>query len=329
MSDQANNNQDIEFSSETHSFDTAIAAKYGVTEAIMIKHFTHWITLNRRMEKNFIDGKTWTYQTLEYIAAHFAYLSWDQVNRLIRKLCSVGVLKKGNFNKHKYDRTVWYAFAEEGRFLGNTQPTKPNDLANSPDGDGGIATPIPDPKTDTEEKENSLTRVKEKTGGTPPLVPDGTHPPPIFIFPDQYQGKIRITQSEYDELVDRFHAGPMDTAIESMHDWSKTNPKEFNKRKDHVSLARNWVKRDLKFKKPETYQDFSTNEEYAKRLLEMFGKYIVTGSFLSLETHQVTVKIGSTSIKKTIQFKEGSKYFKKQLDNYMGKLSNEYSKSKQ
>jgi len=101
-----------------HSFDVDHAAEYGIEEAILIHHFRHWIAINKRMGKNFIDGRTWSYQTQEYLLANFFYhKNRHKVSRLLKSLIDQGVLLKGNYNKSGYDRTTWFAFADEEKFL--------------------------------------------------------------------------------------------------------------------------------------------------------------------------------------------------------------------
>lgn len=111
-----------------HSFDIDLAAEYGLEEAILIHHFQHWIQINKRLKRNSHEGKTWTYQTLNQIAAYFPYWSVDQIVTLLERLTHgksrfqkekqyEPVLLKGNFNKDKTDHTLWYAFVNEEKFI--------------------------------------------------------------------------------------------------------------------------------------------------------------------------------------------------------------------
>lgn len=99
--------------SGTHSFSVKLAEKYGVEAALLINHFSHWISHNQRMKRNFHEGRTWTYQTREDIAAYFPYLDANRVRRLCEELVKKKVIVKGNFNKTHFDRTIWYAFTDE------------------------------------------------------------------------------------------------------------------------------------------------------------------------------------------------------------------------
>ncbi len=159
-----------------HSFDIDLAAKYSIEEALLIHHFQHWITINRELKRNFHDGRYWTYQSLDEIAAHFPYLSKSQVVDILEKLCCgyqrksksktpnhEPILMKGNFNKSRYDRTVWYAFVNENQFLGDAK----THIGKSQNGNCDIPTPIPDSKTDSKTdttclKENIKEKLPEK-----------------------------------------------------------------------------------------------------------------------------------------------------------------------
>ena len=100
-----------------HSFDIHIATEYKSIEiATLVWHFQYWIMKNKRLGRNFIEGRTWTYQTNLEIAAAFPYWSIYQVERLIKKAIELKILRKHNYNKSQFDRTVWYAFENEEKF---------------------------------------------------------------------------------------------------------------------------------------------------------------------------------------------------------------------
>lgn len=175
-------------SSLHHSFDLNIAQEYGVDEAIMIHHFQYWIHYNIRLKKNCHEGRTWTYQTLEEITAHFPYWNKDQVRRVMKRLEEEGVLIKGNYNKVNYDRTVWYAFKDQRKFLPETEKS-PNEnidfsqhMAKSPHGCGENASPIPD---------NINTYIS-------PIVPEG----------DQIPSKRKKLKEPKEEVAPSVHLTP-------------------------------------------------------------------------------------------------------------------------
>lgn len=142
-----------------HSFDIDLAAEYGVHEAIIIHHLQHWIRFNRKMGKNLIEGKCWMYQTRKEMAAHFPYLDFNQVRRLLEKLEEEGVIVSKNFNKSPINRTLWYAFIDEKRY--GVEEEKEGDKgkelkeslrkANLPNANGSSAKYIKDIDTEKED----------------------------------------------------------------------------------------------------------------------------------------------------------------------------------
>ncbi len=158
----------------THSFDINFARLYGVDEAILMKHLIYWIEFNKRKGVNFLEGKTWMYQTQEDMCDHHPYWTRKQVMRILKSLVKNGLIVVKNFNKSKQDRTQWYALASEEMFtytqIGtNGTQTKSTEKESkksfeSPNQDPlslNRETPIPkqanvyiceDPKTDTKQK---------------------------------------------------------------------------------------------------------------------------------------------------------------------------------
>jgi hypothetical protein len=134
-----------------HAFSVQLAELYGVECAIMIHHLQSWIQYNMDEDKNFHDGRTWTYQTHNKIANHFPYWSEDAVRRIMNKLEEFGVIIKGNYNKTSYDRTIWYSFENEKMFT--IRRNRGMENAKSPNPKCETASPIPNNKTNTKEKQ--------------------------------------------------------------------------------------------------------------------------------------------------------------------------------
>jgi hypothetical protein len=129
-----------------HSFDVNLACQYGINEAILIHHFLFWVTYNKRLNRNFRDGRTWMYQTQEEMAASCPYFNRKQVMRTIESLVEQGVIIKGNYNKTNFDRTIWYAFENEKMFSIVQKWTM--ESPETENGKSESGQPIPDTKTD-------------------------------------------------------------------------------------------------------------------------------------------------------------------------------------
>lgn len=100
-----------------HSFDIDHASKYGVKEAILIKLLQYWIQKNKANKKHYHDGKTWTYNTCSALTELLPYWTEKQVRTVIQSLKDQKVIVTGNYNNSPYDRTMWYAFQDESKFL--------------------------------------------------------------------------------------------------------------------------------------------------------------------------------------------------------------------
>lgn len=108
-----------------HSFDVQEAVNYGLEEAIMIWNLRFWIIKNKANKKHSYLGedgilRTWTYNTNEAFQKLFPYWKKGAIERNLTRMIDKGILVKGNFNATKYDRTAWYAFSDEDRFLSSS-----------------------------------------------------------------------------------------------------------------------------------------------------------------------------------------------------------------
>lgn len=131
-------------SSPHHSFDVNLATQLGSIDlAILVHHMQYWINHNKRLGRNFKEGRTWMYQTREEMAAHFPYWSSYQLRRFTDRLVELGILIKGNFNKMKIDQTLWYAFEIEEMFTIGENAKSIDESANSI---AESAKPIPNSK---------------------------------------------------------------------------------------------------------------------------------------------------------------------------------------
>tara|TARA_B110000858_G_scaffold86683_1_gene100124 strand:+ start:2466 stop:3239 length:774 start_codon:yes stop_codon:yes gene_type:complete len=95
-----------------YSFNTDHAEKYGVDEAIIIRNLLYWVSKNKANGVNEYDGYTYTYNSIAAFRVLFPFWSERQIGRILKSLEAQNVVKIGNYNKAKYDRTKWYAFVD-------------------------------------------------------------------------------------------------------------------------------------------------------------------------------------------------------------------------
>lgn len=148
----------------THSFDVRVACRYGMLEAVLFENIRFWIAKNEANGVHFHDGCYWTYNSSQAFARLFPYASPRSIQRALRKLVDVGLIRTGNYNQSPYDRTLWYALgAENGGIadedslassIGQKCPIEGSDMTH---GNSNIVQPIPDIKPDNKQ--------------SPPLIP--------------------------------------------------------------------------------------------------------------------------------------------------------------
>ena len=97
-----------------HSFDIELAREFGVNAAILFNNICFWINKNRANGKNFFDGDYWTYNSKRAFAELFPYMSERQVGSALQKLIDARMIKTGNYNEDKRDKTTWYALDING-----------------------------------------------------------------------------------------------------------------------------------------------------------------------------------------------------------------------
>ena len=109
-----------------HNFETRLAKKYGVAEAVMLWNLSYWQNQNEANQRNFHEGRFWTYNSVSAFAEIFEYLSEKQIQRILSKLEKEKVIISGRFNKMKIDRTKWYSVEKEIMAFHGFQPILPN-----------------------------------------------------------------------------------------------------------------------------------------------------------------------------------------------------------
>lgn len=142
----------------TYTFDTFLATKYGVNEAILLNNFIFWIAKNEANRKHFHDGRYWTYNSVRAYSESFPFWSEKQIRTTIASLERQGVLLKGNYNEQKYDRSLWYAFTDD--FVKSILQNGQIDFPKRANGLDEMGEPIPNNKADN--KPNISTNVDNK-----------------------------------------------------------------------------------------------------------------------------------------------------------------------
>ncbi len=145
---------------EMHYFDVNIAATYGINCAVVLQNIFHWVRKNEANGKHFHDGSYWTYNSTKAFAELFPYLTQKQIETALKKLRDDGILKTGNYNEMKYDRTLWYALTQKGEciLLGKEMDNPQEENGNPTEGE-----PIPNINPDVKPTSNTDKKKVSKT----------------------------------------------------------------------------------------------------------------------------------------------------------------------
>lgn len=147
-------------------FESEDAKVYGINAAIILYNIKFWILKNKANNVHFHDGHYWTYNSVRAWEELFPFLTKKQIRTALDILLRDGVLIQGNYNSIAFDRTRWFAFADEEKWLGCTEQIHLSSGTNSicPQGQLSFATEgkaIPDINTDinTDIKPDNIQKV--------------------------------------------------------------------------------------------------------------------------------------------------------------------------
>ena len=82
----------------------SLAKEIGLNEAIMLQQMHYWLLKS----SNEFKGVKWFYKTLEEWKTEFTFWSAMTIRRTLGSLEKQKIIKIGNFNKKKFDKTKWY-----------------------------------------------------------------------------------------------------------------------------------------------------------------------------------------------------------------------------
>jgi uncharacterized phage protein (TIGR02220 family) len=82
----------------------SLARELGLNEAIMLQQMNYWLIKSNHE----FEGVKWFYKTLEDWQTEFPFWSTMTIRRTLTNLEKQKVIRIGNFNKKKFDKTKWY-----------------------------------------------------------------------------------------------------------------------------------------------------------------------------------------------------------------------------
>lgn len=104
------------------AFSPVLAKVFGVCGALLIQQIHYWCEENH----NVYEGHSWVWNTSRQWAENLMAFDERTVRYALKKLRESGVVITGTFNKHKYDKTLWYRlnYEELARQLSEAIPQR-------------------------------------------------------------------------------------------------------------------------------------------------------------------------------------------------------------
>ena len=84
----------------------SLAVLIGLNEAIALQQLHYWLSPDRKPKV--IDGMPWVYNSASSWHKQFPFWSMPTIWRIFDNLEENGLIKSGNFNRSRFDRTKWY-----------------------------------------------------------------------------------------------------------------------------------------------------------------------------------------------------------------------------
>lgn len=206
-----------------HSFDVDIATKYGILEAILLDSINYWSLKNEANKKNYFDGNYWTYNSTRAFSELFPYASQKKIQTALKKLIKEGLIVTGNYNKNAYDRTLWYALTEKGKYI-----TRKG-------------------KMEFQKKENEFTENVQPIPITiPNTIPDTIPDIKKEIYKEK--NTKRFVKPSIEEIKEYVFENSLNVDCEYFYDYYQSNGWTVGKNhmKDWKATLRNWSRRNQK-----------------------------------------------------------------------------------
>lgn len=93
--------------------DRKLACIIGLNEALVLGQIHYWLEKNKECNRNFHEGRYWTYNTIKDWQEEFPFWSESTIKRIFKKLRDMELIIVDNFNTYQMDRTLWYSIDYE------------------------------------------------------------------------------------------------------------------------------------------------------------------------------------------------------------------------
>lgn len=238
-----------------------LVKELGYNKAVLFAEIVYFIGVNKSKRQNYVDGRYWTYDTVESIADRHFELTKKQVEKALYSLRDEGLIIKDNFNKISFDHTSWYTATDKGIELYNKAYTSmpcssvgieeyelpKRGKQNSPRGENNTSI-LPVINTDNIEESNIRDKSLILSSSSPAPIEDDRlreqkDDEQVFIeFPVIGNKSVAIPESWCNEMQELYGSSVnIRDEIRLAKAWCMNN----QKKKDWKKFLNNWFSRSL------------------------------------------------------------------------------------
>ena len=101
-----------------HSYNVSVAADTkNINAAVIFHNICFWVEQNYANERNFINGKYWTYNTVKAFRTMFPEMTANQISYALQKLEEKGYIESAFLCEDTRDRTKWYTVCDFDKWI--------------------------------------------------------------------------------------------------------------------------------------------------------------------------------------------------------------------
>ena len=140
----------------------SLAREIGLNEAIMLQQIHYWLLKSG----NEFEGAKWFYKTLEEWQSEFPFWSAMTIRRTLGSLEKQKIIKIGNFNKKKFDKTKWFTidYQRVNRRCVQNEQTNTREYQESTTENNNVSEEKPTQVVWTDETKHIIDYLNKQTG---------------------------------------------------------------------------------------------------------------------------------------------------------------------
>ena len=204
-----------------------LAKKIGLNESIVLQQVHYWNEINRKANNNYRDGYYWTFNSYTDWEKQFPFWSRNTIKRTIRQLEQWKLLRVGNYNKLKIDRTKWYRIDYDVLQALETSPLDHIEPTNVPIWYNHLANlGLPSPETNTETKKETNTLPQSEIDAY--IFFDDTEEQDLVQQANRIleTGREKITKPNYQECLYQIETAIEDHGIDELNEFIRKYKQE-------------------------------------------------------------------------------------------------------